>query len=60
MRVGIQVKLLFLFELKKKFTNKKKRKVENVVVCIFVESISGPEVILREGLVSYPVHWTGR
>ena len=35
-------------------------RVENVIVCICVESISGPEVLLREGLVSYPVHWIGR
>jgi hypothetical protein len=39
---------------------KKWSRVEYVIVCVCVESISGPEVLLREGLVSYPVHWIGR
>ena len=55
LRDGIQVKLLFLLEKKKKKKLRKRRqgrrkrdnflRVESVIVCMFVESISGPKVI---------------
>ena len=47
------MKLLFFFERREKKNRKRKEKVgerdnlrvESVIVCMFVESISGPEVI---------------
>jgi len=54
LRDEIRVKLLYFFERKKNCERKEKVgereikfffRVESVIVCMFVESISGPEVI---------------